>query len=197
MLATALNCSRSMALPFPKLMDGAYSSSTTAIFFAVNRTHQSTSEQERLTHVTIVDPRHPLFGRTFALLRDFSPRGNSSVTIQLPNGQRRVVPRSATNLDANEFSESAVGDLPIISVRTILPVARFVQAKLRAPEEEKDGRSSSCVGTGSAKQPRTQWRAGSPTVDSTGPGLAKTAGAALGQDDSENATTDRTRRGGA
>jgi hypothetical protein len=161
-----------------------------------NRTHQNTSEQERLTHVTIVDPRHPLFGRTFAL-RDFSPRGNSSVTIQLPNGQRRVVPRSVTNLDANEFSESAVGDLPIISVRTILPVARFVQAKLRATEEEKDGRSSSCVGTGSAKQPRTQWRAGSPTVDSTGPGLAKTAGAALGQDDSENATTDRTRRGGA
>ena len=110
------------------------------------RTQQNTSEHERLTHVAIVDPRHPLFGRTFVLLRDFSPRGNSTVTIQLSNGQRRVVPRSATNLNAKVRGKSTIADLPIISVRTILPVAQFVQAKLRASKEERNDCSSSCVG---------------------------------------------------
>ncbi|TMD62454.1 MAG: hypothetical protein E6I91_15915 [Chloroflexi bacterium] len=49
------------------------------------------------------------------------------MTVLLPTGRRRSVPRSATNLERPVEESSYDLHLPVISVPTILPLARFVQ----------------------------------------------------------------------
>lgn len=85
--------------------------------------------------VTITDPAHPLFGRTFPLIHNHSPRGKSELIIQLPNGLLRSVPRLATDLSLASSQPASEVELPFISVWTILPLARFVQTLPQASEE--------------------------------------------------------------
>jgi len=85
--------------------------------------------------VTIIDPVHPLYGRTFPVVRASSPRGKSNLILLLPDGQPRSVPRSATDFDGPTEQPPAARPLPLISVRTILPVAQLVQSMLLAIEE--------------------------------------------------------------
>ena len=49
------------------------------------------------------------------------------VMVLLPSGRRHMVPRAATNLERPEGAASPVAPLPVISVRTILPLAHLVQ----------------------------------------------------------------------
>jgi hypothetical protein len=82
--------------------------------------------------VTIIDPRHPLYGRTFPLLRTHSSRPNSRLVLILPNGHRRVVSRSVTDIDQPQSKQSPQ---PLISAATLLPLARYVRLKVLALEE--------------------------------------------------------------
>ena len=85
-------------------------------------------------HVTITDRTHPFFGRTFPVVRDTSSRGVSSLVVQLPNGRTRSVPIAVTDDTTETAPRSPSGLLPI-SARTLLPVARHLQAMVRAKEE--------------------------------------------------------------
>ncbi|MDF1513771.1 MAG: hypothetical protein P1S60_08180, partial [Anaerolineae bacterium] len=105
------------------------------ILDTTKQTQQNTSDKGRVTQVTITDPQHPLFGRSFELLRDSSSRGHTFITIQLPNGQRRIVPRSATDLSEMSANAPTITLRPV-SVRTLLPVVRFVKAKVATREEQ-------------------------------------------------------------
>jgi len=62
-------------------------------------------------------------------------RSKTHVTVLLPTGRRRSVPRSATDLERPAEEASHDPPLPVISVRTILPLARFVQGLKQAKEE--------------------------------------------------------------
>lgn len=87
--------------------------------------------------VTIIDPAHPFFGRTFPLVRRNSPHGQPHVV---------VVPQVATDFETNETTLQQPLDrpfLPVISVPTILPLARLVKTKIRAAEEKSYERSLS------------------------------------------------------
>jgi hypothetical protein len=97
-----------------------------------------------LSEVTITDPAHPLFGRTFPLVQHKSPRGKSQLIIQLPNGLLRSVPHSSTNLSTSSLP-TPCAELPAISVWTILPLARFIQNLLQAAEEISYGNSIDLV----------------------------------------------------
>jgi hypothetical protein len=106
----------------------------------VNQTKQDATQFDGVTQqVTVIDPSHPLFGRSFPLARDSSPRGKTQLLIQLPNGLRRSIPRSATDFDPSPQKSLKLSN---ISVRTILPVARFVQILLQAAEEAGHDRPS-------------------------------------------------------
>ena len=99
---------------------------------------QKTPHGDRLiSEVTITDPTHPLFGRTFALINPKIPaRQKTLLTIRLPNGQPRAVPRSATNLALDTADENlpATSVLPI-SVHTMLPLAHHIHRLVQVREE--------------------------------------------------------------
>jgi hypothetical protein len=153
----------------------------------VNQTEQNATELDRpLRHVTIIDPAHPLFGRTFPIVRDWSPRGRSCLVIALPGGQHRSVPRSATDLSGPDPQSLQPGALPCVSVRTILPVAQFVKRKLPATEEHTHG----------------EWTPSTDALDlpartSAGAGSGQPASVAVEPTGSDRSTTDSAATGTA
>ena len=101
-----------------------------------NQTQQDTPLFEELSgEVTVTDPTHPLYGHTLPCISVRVNRSKTHVTVLLPTGRRRSVPRSATDLERPREEVSLDPPLPIISVRTILPLARFVQRLKQAKEE--------------------------------------------------------------
>ena len=84
--------------------------------------------------MTVTDPTHPLYGQTLPGISVRVNRSKTHVTVLLPSGRRRSVPRSATDLERSREEVSHAPPLPIISVRTILPLARFVQGLKQAKE---------------------------------------------------------------
>src|SRR2546421_12877148 len=106
------------------------------IRFLPNQIQRDTPLFEELSgEVTITDPTYPLYGQTLPLLTVRVNRSKTHVTVLLPTGRRRSVPRSVTDLERPAEEASPDPPLPVISVRTILPLARFVQGLKQAKEE--------------------------------------------------------------
>jgi hypothetical protein len=74
-----------------------------------------------------------------------SARGPNYVVARLADGRLRSVPRSITDLAAEPLAGSADsnGDALRISVRTLLPLAHFLTARLSSLEEIGDARAAS------------------------------------------------------
>src|SRR5438270_11890124 len=94
-----------------------------------HRISQSATVSDRLiVRVCVTDPRHALFGQRFDLSPSSEPRPGW-VSVLLADGRRRGLPRAATDLDlACETMPNHA--LPRVSVRTLLPLARYVEALL-------------------------------------------------------------------
>src|SRR5215471_21124092 len=93
-----------------------------------NRTQQETPLLDRICgEVTVTDPAHPLSGQTLPQLPMRIKHHPLQVMVLLPGGRRHLVPRAATHLERPEEATSPAVHLPVISVRTILPLARLVQ----------------------------------------------------------------------
>ena len=101
--------------------------------------HQAQRDASRLDRlalwVTVTDPQHPFFGRTFPVVRPVSGRGNGRLLIRLPDGEIRVIPRAATDLVGASPPAGQASEVPRVSVRTLLPVAQYVRSLIRAAEE--------------------------------------------------------------
>src|SRR6202030_3274481 len=66
-----------------------------------SRRQQKTSKLERvMSPVRVIDRTHPLFGKTLSLLSERCGRGKAFIAVALQDGRRRLVPRSATDLDS-------------------------------------------------------------------------------------------------
>ena len=157
-----------------------------------NQTQQTAPQIEGVTSVTVIDPTHPLYGRTFP----YTPRGEKSISIQLPDGQRRLVPRSATNLEGE--NRRLTTSLPKISIRTILPVAQLVKAKLVTEENQYENASGS--GGNNRKDIEKATRASTPgpeAVETIHSPTAKTPGKTLGAAPATSSTLPGTEQGGA
>ncbi|SRR5579875_259291 len=101
-----------------------------------NHTQQETPLLDKVCgEVTVTDPAHPLYGQTLPLLPVRIHRKPLQVMVLLPSGRRHMVPRTATNLERPEEAVPPAAPLPVISVRTILPLARLVQQLKQAKEE--------------------------------------------------------------
>jgi hypothetical protein len=107
------------------------------------RSWQSTSVFDPVaSHVTITDPTHPLFGLTVPLVQTHPLATTSVVTIRLPTGKHRRVPRAATDLTEPPAGVT-VAPVPLrpVSARTLLPLVPIVCRLLSATEESPDEKS--------------------------------------------------------
>jgi hypothetical protein len=82
-----------------------------------HRTSQNPTILDRtITHVTITDPQHCLFGKRLAVIRERSGRGPTYVVVELPDGRKRPIRIASTDLAATVITSGAASDLPRISV---------------------------------------------------------------------------------
>jgi Family of unknown function (DUF5372) len=99
-----------------------------------HRTLRTAADFERVVpSVTVTDPHHPLLGQQLKLLSLRCGRGPAYVAIALPDGRRRLMRRAATDLERPLAPRTV---LPLISVRTLLPLARHIRSMLSTPSEE-------------------------------------------------------------
>jgi len=111
-----------------------------------NHTQQDTPLLDKVCgEVTVTDPAHPLYGQTLPLLPVRINRIPLHVMVVLPGGRRHLVPRAATNLEREAVAVSPASPLPVISVRTILPLARLVQQLKQTREESHAGQTASSI----------------------------------------------------
>src|SRR5207244_270848 len=101
----------------------------------VHRTYQNAAIRDWVvSHVTITDPHHFLFGQRLALIREPSGRGSAYVVIALADGRRRSVRVATTDLAPPDHSPGAnARTLPRISIRTL---ARHLNRILNLLTEE-------------------------------------------------------------
>lgn len=95
-----------------------------------------------VSHVTVIDPRHSLFGSKLAVLPERSGRGPAYVVVELSDGRRRSIRVSSTDLGEPPITANAKGSVvPRISVRTLIPLTRHLNASLALLAEEviRDG----------------------------------------------------------
>jgi len=128
------------------------------------RTRQSTPKLERLmSSIKVMDPTHPLFGKTLKLLSEQCGRGKAFVAVGLKDGRRRLILRSATDLDSTKRHSRSV---PFVSARSLLPLARHIQSCLTGLKTE------------ALHESRPSSRTDSPQLESPTP--SSTASAAAG-----------------
>jgi len=88
-------------------------------------------------HVTIIDPRHGLAGQRLELVSVQSGRGAAFVVVRLPDGRRRSIRRSATDLvTASPVAPSESKSAPRISVRTLLTLMRHLNSMVTSRSQE-------------------------------------------------------------
>ncbi|WP_229180234.1 hypothetical protein, partial [Bradyrhizobium ivorense] len=101
------------------------------------RTRQSTPIFERVvSHVTITDPHHFLFGHRLEVLKERSGRGPAYVVVALPDGRPRAVRIASTDLAETITSRPNAADLPRISARTLIPLMQHLSASLSLLDEK-------------------------------------------------------------
>ena len=110
---------------------------------SLHRTLQSATILDRVvSHVTVTDPRHSLFGSKLAALPERSARGPTYIVVQLSDGRRRSIRVSSTDLGEPPIAWDSKGSaVPQISLRTLIPLTRHLNASLALLAEEviRDG----------------------------------------------------------
>ncbi|WP_442874042.1 DUF5372 family protein [Aurantimonas sp. C2-4-R8] len=85
----------------------------------------------------MVDARHGLAGQRLELVSAQSARGHAFVVVRLPDGRRRSIRRSVTDLGSETSAESDVSRaMARISVRTLLTLMRHLNSKVASPIRE-------------------------------------------------------------
>ncbi|WP_352998071.1 DUF5372 family protein [Mesorhizobium sp. M1273] len=85
----------------------------------------------------MIDPRHGLAGQRLELVSSRSARGPAFVVVRLPDGRRRSIRRSVTDLAAASPEEQGVSkSLARINVRTLLTLLHHLNSTLASRIEE-------------------------------------------------------------
>src|SRR5687768_14520623 len=103
-----------------------------------NRTRQAAVIVDGVVSpITVTDPHHALSGQRLSLVSLYSARGPAFVVAELGDGRRRSIRRSATDLGMPSSGASLrASDLPRISARILLPLARHLTTTLASSAEE-------------------------------------------------------------
>jgi hypothetical protein len=90
-----------------------------------------------VSHVTITDPHHFLFGHRLEVLKERSGRGPAYVVVALPDGRRRAVRIASTDLaEAAITSRPDAADLARVSARRLIPLMQHLSASLSLLDEK-------------------------------------------------------------
>ena len=107
-----------------------------------------------MSAVTVTDPQHSLFGQRLALANERSGRGPAYVVVRLPDGRRRSIQITATDLTADSSACARIAERSRISIRTLIPLAQHLDRILNLLTEEvicdepaSPSVSSRCVST--------------------------------------------------
>jgi hypothetical protein len=156
-----------------------------------------------ITHVTVTDPRHCLFGKRFSVSGERSGRGPAYVVIALPDGRTRSIRIASTDLAGAVFASGAAADLARIN-RMLIPLVQHLGANLAVLAEEviRDGSSSPiasrCVSTAvdaNKPVPPGPHGASTPVAESVGSGTNADRWNACGADAANIAVRRRVRKG--
>lgn len=117
--------------------------------------HDASDFDRRVTHVSVLDPHHPLFGARLQVAERQSCRGSAMVVLILADGRERSVPRAATDLADAPILHSRISPQAQISMRSLLPLANRLRIMLRCQDEDCGGEAlpgrwpapSACSGT--------------------------------------------------
>ncbi|WP_420359759.1 DUF5372 family protein [Agrobacterium vitis] len=116
---------------------------------SVSQASQTAAIIDGVVHyVTIIDPRHGLAGQRLELVSVQSGRGLAFVVVRLPDGRRRSIRRSVTDLvTASPDARSELESAPRISVRTLLTLMRHLDSMVtsRSKEVIRDDRAIESV----------------------------------------------------
>ena len=130
---------------------------------------ESTAILDRVvSHVTINDPHHFLFGHRLEVLKERSGRGPAYVVVALPDGRPRAIRIASTDLAETPItSRPNATDLPRISARTLIPLMQHLSASLGLLDEKvirddpPTASRSRCVSTpadgGKSTRPSDGW----------------------------------------
>jgi len=106
------------------------------------RTRRDATIAERLLpRIRVIDAVHPLFGQLLEVSPSGLIRRIGWIRVVLPDGRHRWVPQKATDLNVSACEAKPNRDLPLVSVRTLIPLAEYVRARLSALGERFDERS--------------------------------------------------------
>src|SRR5207249_8035152 len=94
--------------------------------------------ERQLLRIRVIDAVHPLFGQPLEVSPSGLIRRIGWVRMVLPDGRHRWVPQKATDLNVSACEAKPNRDLPLVSVRTLIPLAEYVRARLSALGEKFD-----------------------------------------------------------
>src|SRR5262249_7008819 len=97
------------------------------------RTRRNTTVSERLASIVgVIDGTHPVYGQQHEGSAGGASRRTGWMGVVLSDGQHRWTPQKATDLEEAVCEVRPNRDLPPVSVRTLLPLAEYVRARLSA-----------------------------------------------------------------
>src|SRR6516165_1527682 len=91
-----------------------------------------------LPRIRVIDAVHLLFGQPLEVSPSRLIRRIGWMRVVLPDGRHRWVPQKATDLNVSACEARSNRDLPLVSVRTLIPLAEYVRARLSAVGERFD-----------------------------------------------------------
>jgi hypothetical protein len=91
--------------------------------------------------VRVIDATHPLYGQQLEVSASRASRRIGWVRVVLRDGRHRLIPQKATDLEEAACEVEPNRDLPLVSVRTLLPLAEYVRARISAASAGVDGTS--------------------------------------------------------
>jgi hypothetical protein len=116
--------------------------------------HGATISDRVVSHLTVNDPHHSLFGQRLSVIPERSSRGPAYVVVVLADGRRRSVRVTSTSLaEAPTTPDLDTPGLPRISARTLIPLMQYLSANLSLLDEKviRDGppiaSRSRCIST--------------------------------------------------
>jgi hypothetical protein len=94
--------------------------------------------ERQLPRIRVIDAVHPLFGQPLEVSPSGLIRRIGWIRVVLPDGRHRWVPQKVTDLNVSACEARPNRDLPLVSVRTLIPLAEYVRARLSALGERFD-----------------------------------------------------------
>ena len=90
-----------------------------------------------ISHVTVTDREHALYGQRLELVSLHSSRGRDFIVVALPNGRHRSLRRSQTDLVPSQAQAAAPAPDLLVDVEVLLTLMRHLRRSLSFPSEEE------------------------------------------------------------